>query len=159
MINLAFDSFKCCVYSSDVDPDWLYADQDPQNLMNPDPFQIQIQVNKITKLNSKLLKFKKSFLVLLKPSANKITQFQWVLMVEEVIDIPLRGGGGGTEFPKKLHFYFQEYLSRARKIWVRMARRIFRQRLGSLQEKNGSELSSWKAMTVLKMKPLLRQSR
>ena len=32
---------------SDVDPDWLYADPNPQNLLNTDPEQVRIQVNQI----------------------------------------------------------------------------------------------------------------
>ena len=38
----------------DVDPHWSYADPDPQNLINmdPDPNQIRIQDNKITKVIS-----------------------------------------------------------------------------------------------------------
>ena len=47
---------------SDLDPDWLYPDPDPQNLMNPDP--VRIQVNKITKLISKhLFKVKKKIII------------------------------------------------------------------------------------------------
>ena len=38
------------IISSDEDLDWVYPD--PQNLMNPDP--VQIQVDKITKLIQKI---------------------------------------------------------------------------------------------------------
>ena len=47
--------------TSDVDPDWLYPDPDPQNLVSPDPNPDldpdpgRIQVNKIIKFSKHLL--------------------------------------------------------------------------------------------------------
>ena len=44
--------------SSDMDPDRLYPDPDPQYLINPDPDPVRIQVNKITKFSKHSLIFK-----------------------------------------------------------------------------------------------------
>ena len=51
------DQFNYVLSQIDVDPDWLYPDPDPQNLINPDPDPDpgRIQVNKITKFSKHLL--------------------------------------------------------------------------------------------------------
>ena len=57
--------FHFFLKNSDVDPDRLNSDPDPQNLMNTDPDPVRIQVNKIPKLISKhIFKVKKNFLFL-----------------------------------------------------------------------------------------------
>ena len=45
--------------SSDVDPDWLYPDPDPQSLMNPDPgqYNYRIDLKHVIKIKYKLLFF------------------------------------------------------------------------------------------------------
>ena len=48
LLVINFKHKRKVVATSDVDPHWLYADPDPQNLL----MRIRIQVNKITKLIS-----------------------------------------------------------------------------------------------------------
>ena len=57
-LNIAHMWSEPGLFYSDLDPDWSYADPDPQNLINTDPGPGRIQVNKFPKLISTI--FQKS---------------------------------------------------------------------------------------------------
>ena len=67
---LFFDQLSNIFDNSDVGPDWLDPDPDPQNFINPDPDPVRILVNKITKISKHLSIFKSRKKLNFQPSAN-----------------------------------------------------------------------------------------